>query len=207
MEKENVKKGIMIIVCVILMILSIWSGFKLKKQYDYKIALAKINLDDKEIERKWLIDADEINMNFNNAEKYVIEQTYISFSPEIRVRKINDGQMYTCTMKSNMSSDGLIRNELETEITKEEYEYLYSKRADNAITIHKTRYQYVNDDGVITAIDIFADELQSLAYMEIEFASEEEAKKYIEPSFAIKDVTGDERYKNGSLARFGIPKE
>ena len=43
--------------------------------------------------------------------------------------------------------------------------------------------------------------------MEIEFATEEEAKKYTSPDFVIKDVTSDERYKNGSLARFGIPEE
>ena len=81
------------------------------------------------------------------------------------------------------------------------------RKAEDAITIHKTRYQYVNEDGKITAIDIYENELKGLAYMEIEFATEEEAKKYTSPDFVIKDVTSDERYKNGSLARFGIPEE
>ena len=75
------------------------------------------------------------------------------------------------------------------------------------ITIHKTRYQLLDKDiWEIIAIDIFHEELDWLAYMEIEFKTEEESKKYKEPEWVIKDVTNDVNYKNGHLARFGIPK-
>lgn len=201
------KKVGIVIGCIILVFVFVFGGVKLKELYEYQKSIEKVSLDDKEIEKKWLIDPEKIDINLNDTKRFDIEQTYISFSPEIRVRKINGGELYTCTMKSNMSADGLIRDELETEITKEEYEYLYEKKAEDAITIHKTRYQYVNEDGKITAIDIYENELKGLAYMEIEFATEEEAKKYTSPDFVIKDVTSDERYKNGSLARFGIPEE
>ncbi len=40
----------------------------------------------------------------------------------------------------------------------------------------------------------------------IEFSNKEEANNFKEPSWVIKDVTDDIRYKNGHLARYGIPK-
>ena len=43
--------------------------------------------------------------------------------------------------------------------------------------------------------------------MEIEFANEKESREYKEPDWVIKDVTSDINYKNGHLARYGIPKE
>ena len=36
---------------------------------------------------------------------------------------------------------------------------------------------------------------------------EEESNNYKEPDWVIKDVTSDKNYKNGYLARYGIPKE
>lgn len=55
------------------------------------------------------------------------------------------------------------------------------------------------------AIDIFSGELEGLAYLEIEFESEEEANNFKSYDWVIKDVTDDENYKNGHLARYGIP--
>ena len=42
--------------------------------------------------------------------------------------------------------------------------------------------------------------------MEIEFLSVEESYAYGDPDWVIADVTSDVRYKNGSLARYGIPE-
>jgi len=155
-----------------------------------------------EIERKWLINKDKIPYDLNSAVKQEIEQTYISFSPEIRVRNINNGEKYILTIKSNMSVDGLVRDEKEYYISKEEYESLLKKREGN--TILKTRYQ-IFENGNILEIDIFKNQLEGLAYMEIEFPNEEKAKAYKDPEWVIKDVTSDVRYKNGHLARYGIP--
>ena len=104
----------------------------------------------------------------------------------------------------NMSADGMVRDETNYNITREQYENLIKKQ--EGTTIHKTRYQ-LYADGQIMAFDIFHDDLDGLAYMEIEFPNEEESLKYKEPSWVIKDVTSDIRYKNGHLARFGIPEE
>ena len=43
--------------------------------------------------------------------------------------------------------------------------------------------------------------------MEIEFPNIKESEEYKEPNWVIKDVTDNINYKNGHLARYGIPKE
>lgn len=193
---------ILLVLCIILLIL-----FGIKKivhQIKYDNTIKEIMSDDVEIEKKWLISPKDIPYNLSNAEIFEIEQTYISFSPEIRVRKINEGQEYTFAVKTNLTSDGMIRDELEDSITEDEYNNLLKKKEGN--TIHKTRYQFL-DGNYLVAIDIFSGELKGLAYMEIEFNNKEEANNFQTPFWVIKDVTNDIRYKNGYLARYGIPKD
>ena len=113
------------------------------KSFIYDIRYSKkvdsIMADKVEIEKKWIIDKDKIPYSLSNAEVLEIEQTYICFSPEIRVRRINKGEEYTFAVKTNMTSDGMIRDEMENSITEEEYNNMIKKREGN--TIYKTRYQ------------------------------------------------------------------
>lgn len=157
-----------------------------------------------EIERKWLINVSEIPYNLEDGVEQKIVQTYLNFSPEIRIRNINNGEKYILTIKSNMSVDGLTREEKEYYISEEEYNNLLKKQEGNTIT--KTRYQ-IYDKGKIIEIDIFKNQLEGLAYMEVEFETEEKARAFENPSWVIKDVTNDIRYKNGYLARYGIPND
>lgn len=159
--------------------------------------------ENKEIERKWLINKDNIPFDLSKADKFDIKQTYISFSPEIRVRDINNGTQHILTIKSDLSVDGLSRTENEYYITEEEYNNFLLKKEGN--TIYKTRYQ-IEENGVIYAVDIFHEQLDGLAYLEVEFENESAAKQFGNPDWVIKDVTDNINYKNGHLARFGIPK-
>ena len=156
-----------------------------------------------EIERKWLINASDIPYNLKDGVEQKIVQTYLNFSPEIRVRNINNGEKYILTIKSDMSVDGLTRDEKEYYISEEEYNNLLKKQEGN--TIVKTRYQ-IFDNGNIMEIDIFEKQLEGLAYMEVEFETEEKARAFETPKWVIKDVTDDIRYKNGYLARYGMPE-
>jgi len=45
-----------------------------------------------------------------------------------------------------------------------------------------------------------------LAYMEIEFANVNESDLFTSPEWVVEDVTDNINYKNGHLARYGIPK-
>lgn len=199
------KKLLDIILVLLIILVAILSFLEIRKiiyQINYNKRISEVFEDDVEIERKWLINKDEITYDLTKGETFVFEQTYISFSPEMRVRRINDGKDYTFTIKTNITEDGMTRDETEFSITEEEYNNLVTKKEGN--TIYKTRYQFL-EEGEVVAIDIFSGDLEGLAYLEVEFANEEEAKNYNPPSWVIKDVTDDLNYKNGHLARFGIP--
>ena len=202
MRNKGVIVSIIFIIAFVFIILIVQHKNSIENGNEYSVKVKEVLADDKEIEKKWIIDKNKIPFNLGNAEVFEIEQTYICFSPEIRVRKINNGRAYSFAVKTNMSSDGLIRNEMEEYITEEQYNNLINKKEGN--TIHKTRYQLLYNNNIYV-IDIFKGQLEGLAYLEIEFASEEEANKFITPEWVIKDVTNDIRYKNGYLARYGIP--
>ena len=202
-------KYIKIIVISILILVGVltilYFGKKAYEAIKYEQRITEILADDKEIEKKWLIKKEDISYNLNDigVQRFEIKQTYLCFDPEMRVRDYNSGQSYEFTIKNNMNNDGLIRDEVNIDITKEQYDNLIIKQEGK--TIHKTRYQ-LYDDGQLIAIDIFHGDLDGLAYMEIEFKTEEESKSYKTPRWVIKDVTSDVNYKNGHLARYGIPK-
>ena len=71
--------------------------------------------------------------------------------------------------------------------------------------IEKTRYT-IKENGLNYEIDIFHGDLAPMAYLEIEFPSVEDAVKFKSPSWVIKDVTDDFRYKNAGLAKYGKPE-
>jgi CYTH domain-containing protein len=155
-----------------------------------------------EIERKFLLDVNKIPYDLKTLDKYELTQAYISFSPEIRIRNADDW-MYFLTVKAYVDQSGMVREEREFWITEQEYNTLMKKIEGNII--YKTRYQGLDENGVMFAIDIFKGDLAGLAYYEVEFPSVEEANKYTPPDWVGLDVTNDKRYKNGSLAQFGRP--
>lgn len=202
LNKIIIISGVIILLFFIL-ILSNFLGIK-NKIYNtfYKARVSELTTDNIEIEKKWLIDVNNIKYDLTKAKVYEIEQTYINFSPEIRVRRVN-GTQYSFTLKKNMSEDGMVRDEFDFLITESEYNELVSKKVGD--TILKTRYKLLRDNQIIT-IDIFKGNLEGLAYLEIEFANIDEANAFGTPDWVIKDVTDDIRYKNASLAQYGIPE-
>lgn len=159
--------------------------------------------NDQEIEKKWLIRQEDIPYDLSKADKYEIVQTYLNFSPEIRVRSFNNSE-YVLTIKCDTALKGFVREEHEWLISKEEYDKLITKKEGN--TIYKTRYVLFDENNIEMEIDIFSGDLKGLAYLEIEFTNTESANNYGTPSWVIKDVTTDLNYKNGYLSRYGIPK-
>ncbi len=160
-------------------------------------------LANKEIERKWLIDISKVPYDLSKLKPLVMVQSYISFSPTVRLRSVNDEKFILC-VKTRPLPGSLSRDEFEVELTKDQYAHLLTKIEGSVI--RKRRYCLKNEENHTLEFDIFEGSLEGLAYMEIEFSSEDEALSYPNPPWAIKDVTFDNRYKNAVMAQKGKPE-
>jgi Uncharacterized protein conserved in bacteria len=152
-----------------------------------------------EIERKWLVDPAKIPYKLNKLEREEIEQAYISFSPVIRVRSINE-KIFFLTVKTNpLEGNGQFsREEHEFPITSEDYSKLLAQSKGRII--RKTRYINPLSSGLKEEIDIFSGDLQGLAYLEIEFPDEQTAENYSSPEWVERDVSNEPGYSNADLA-------
>jgi adenylate cyclase len=153
----------------------------------------------KEIERKFLIQS--LPENLNSFPHKEINQGYIAITEagtEVRLRK--KGDKYYQTVKSG---SGKIRTENEIEMTREQYNVLWS--ATEGKRLEKTRYEIPNEAGLIE-LDVYHGNLTGLITAEIEFTSEEASENFVSPSWFGADVTENKSYKNQKLALEGIPK-
>lgn len=158
-----------------------------------------------EIERKWLIEEKNIPYDLASVEKHSLSQAYLCFSPTVRIRSI-DGEKFILTVKAPplKNTKGLSREEYETELPSKSYALLLKKH--EGTIIEKTRYVVRRPDGLTEEIDIFHGALQGLAYLEIEFDTEEQALAFPSPVWVTKEVTYEKQYSNGALARNGLPQ-
>lgn len=154
-----------------------------------------------EIERKWLIDKNDIPYNLCDYEALIIEQAYISFEPTIRIRKIINKNDYILTIKSSSKDGGLSRQEYEIEITEKQYNDLLNKK--EGIVLSKTRYRVAEGDYLME-IDLFHGMYEGLAYMEIEFNDVKKAKGYVEPIWVKQELTSNHNFSNAALAKGNI---
>lgn len=144
-----------------------------------------------EIERKFLIKS--LPADLTQYQHKDIEQAYLCQDPVLRIRKLGSDYFFTFKTKGLM-----IREEIETPLTKETYGQLLSK-ADGTV-IKKTRYYLPLTDGLVIELDIFAGVLEGLCLAEIEFPSKELAEKYIVPQWFGREVTLDGTYHNNHLS-------
>ena len=146
-----------------------------------------------EIERKFLVK--EVPDLTNSAYKE-IKQLYLSYDPEVRIRKRDN--KYFITRKNNGT---LIREEVEDEISETAFEVLSGLAQGR--TIDKTRYLYPCN-GAILELDVYRDELEGLITVEVEFDDIEDVTDFSIPSWFGEEVTSDSRYKNQNLSRLNL---
>ena len=160
-----------------------------------------------EIERKYLIQLpDEGTLDSLALGRDWIEQTYLlaeeGTTERVRARRSPGGEpVYTHTVKRRRSA--LTREELEQEISREEYEALLGRADPTLRVICKTRWR-IPYEGHILEVDRFpfwADR----AILEVELGSETGGVALPDWGLLIREVTQDERYTNRSMADH-IPK-
>lgn len=144
-----------------------------------------------ENERKFLV---KYLPNLDTCLFHMIEQGYVSFKPEIRIRKLDAEYFLTCKGYGTQK-----RTEIETNINDVSYKIL-SLTVQGRI-IKKTRYEVPLSDGVIAELDIYHDDYEGLYTVETEFKSDDQASSFVKPDWFGEEITEDLRYKNKNLAR------
>lgn len=144
-----------------------------------------------EIERKYLITT--LPFSLQDYRSRAIQQAYISTSPVIRIRQLDD--QYILTVKGKGT---LAREEFELFLSKDEFLNL-SKKAEGYI-IEKTRY-YIPFKNYIIELDIFNGHHEGLILAEVEFEDLQEANLFIPPDWFGRDVTELPTYHNSYLSR------
>lgn len=158
-----------------------------------------------EVERKWVL---EKMPDFNSPDLWVegsslIHQGYILTDPEVRLRQ-NELHFYL-TVKT---AGALVRQELETKITPDEYGRLWPMTEGRRI--EKQRASVVVNTSIghcYYELDRYLGRHDGLIVVEKEFGSIEAAEDFRISSLLgpATEVTADARYKNRWLAEHGLP--
>ncbi len=156
-----------------------------------------------EIERKFLVKENYIEeLKKLSKQKFDIEQYYVQVGDvEERYRCKNNKCFHT--FKKNID-EGLKREEVETQCSKEEYEN--NKKRIVGYLIKKVRYKIPYDKHILE-FDVFEGSLNGLNVCEIEFDSEEKASNFKPLAMFSEDITFDKSYKNQNLAINGLPNK
>jgi adenylate cyclase len=148
-----------------------------------------------EIERKFLVVSLEGCLE-KSTEKIKMVQGYLSFDPARTVRvRITDTQAFI-TIKGKSNKKGDTRLEWEKQIAVKEAQHLLTLCVGSQIK--KTRHLVPHQSHVFE-IDVFEGDHTGLVIAEVELSSSEEHVDL--PHWIGKEVTGDSRYYNSSLAQ------
>ena len=147
-----------------------------------------------EIERKYLIEKEQLPADLASYPSHKIEQGYLCTSPVVRIRRQDNDYFLTYKSKGLMA-----REEYNLPLTQEAYEHLKSKA--DGLVISKTRYLIPERDGLTIELDIFHADYEGLFLAEVEFPSEEAANSYTPPAWFGRDVTFSSDYHNSTLSK------
>jgi adenylate cyclase len=152
-----------------------------------------------EIERKFLLPRAPEWLSRCDSEP--VDQGYLAIGEdgsEVRLRRIGDRTQLTAKR-----GRGERRLEEEIEISAEQFDSLWSLTEGRRL--RKVRH-YV-EDGYRVEVDVYGEALEGLVVAEVEFESEAASRGFRPPDWLGQEVTGDVRYANEHLARYGIPAE
>jgi adenylate cyclase len=152
-----------------------------------------------EIERKFLVAERPPELDRHPGQR--IEQGYLAIAPdgvEVRVRR-RDGRA-TLTVKSG---PGHVRTEEELDLDERRFGSLWPLTEGRRVT--KTRHEIPLAGDTIAELDVYDGAHDGLMTAEVEFDSEAASERFEPPPWLGREVTGDKRYANQSLALDGRP--
>lgn len=141
-----------------------------------------------EIERRFLVkDLSKLDLSKYEHKRIIQDYLYKDKFTAIRKRKtvVDKNVTYTYTIKTKKV--GISVNELEDEISEDEYNSL--KVHPNFNHIDKTRYIIPYIDNLNIELDVFNDNFDGIIFAEIEFKSEEQAHSVKLPEWFGPEIT------------------
>lgn len=126
-----------------------------------------------------------------------LRQGYVALLPEIRIRQIGDSH-FQLTVKRGA---GLVREEWETEISRQEFDNLSERLCPGTCMIEKRRYNIPLSGGFVAELHVHEGHLAGFNYVEVEFSDVEAAGGFEPPEWFGREVTEDVRFSYGTLAQ------
>lgn len=135
-----------------------------------------------ETEKRYHVNLEDVPQD-DIKSKININQTYSHFDPDVRIRKINDGEKdtYFHTVKYFLKNNQ--REEIEQPITEDQYNRIFS--SIDKKPVNKDRYFVDLDNGLTAEVDNFLDTGDMV--VEVEFPDKESMDSFVKP-----DWFGDE---------------
>jgi adenylate cyclase len=158
------------------------------------------NADALEVERKFLLE--ERPRWLDDHPSTGIRQGYLAIVPgetEVRVRRTDDTTVLTVKRGT-----GEVRREEEIDLTPDQFEALWP--LTEGARVRKRRFTVPHGDLTIE-VDAFEGPLEGLMVAEVEFDDERDGDEFGPPEWFGRELTGDDRYANESLATRGAPEE
>lgn len=148
-----------------------------------------------EIEKTYLVKKIPDNLSIYKSEK--IKQGYISSTPSpLRIRQ--KGNKFELTKKLPVKeNDYSVAEEINIPLTESEFNKLWPTVEKY---LEKIRYQIPLKNNLIAELDLYQNNLEGLAFVEVEFESETEMESFKPPSWFGKDVTQEDFSANSFLA-------
>jgi CYTH domain-containing protein/CHAD domain-containing protein len=151
-----------------------------------------------EIERKFLVT----EMPQAESGRAAIEQGYLALDQETEVRLRRAGDELFLTAKGG---HGQVREEVEVSIDPKSFEALWPLTAGRRV--RKVRHYVPLAHDLRAEVDVYEDGLHGLRTVEVEFDSEGASRAFTPPPWFGKELTGDRRYANQTLATEGLPTD
>lgn len=153
----------------------------------------------KEIERKFLVASDGWREQADKGTQ--LRQAYVVTMDDRSVRiRIHGNKWARLTIKIGKSA--LVRNEYEYDVSMDDAKEMLTQAV--GVVIEKRRFR-VPHKGFTWEVDVYEGALKGLVVAEVEMKRETDLPAL--PEWLGREITGDRRYSNQSLATNGLVEE
>ncbi len=150
-----------------------------------------------EREKRWKLKPNTFIPSENIVDKFLITQTYASYRPDLRIRKItrdNKDEFTHCAKYFIKDGD---REEVEQKISKERYERIF--KSINKKPVIKERTVIDIGEGLYAEVDDFQDSDDIV--VEVEFKNKEQKDSFVPPLWFGEEIKSNKSLTYSMFAK------